>query len=124
MAALPEADPERAIRDTAVAATTLYASQSGIVSLLGTDFAAVVLRKADDFRLNNLRDLMASPAFVHRLRPGLTPETAALNAWAVSGIETYRRLVLESGWGRKHYERWLADTLLHQALVQRRGRSR
>jgi AcrR family transcriptional regulator len=123
-AGLVEPDPERAIRGITAAATKLYASQSGIMALLSMEFAAVVLRMADGFRLSNLRELMASPSFRRRLRPGLTPETAAMNAWAVSGIETYRRLVHDSSWGHKRYERWLSETVIHQTLVQRRGRSR
>jgi hypothetical protein len=31
------------------------------------------------------------------------------DAWAVSGIETYDRLVLQAGWSHEEYEQWLGD---------------
>ena len=122
--ALAATDPEEAIRGVVVAATRLYAGQSEIIDLLGLEFAATVRRMADQFRLRNLTELLSGPAFVPRLRPGLTPESAALTAWAVSGIENYQRFVRESGWGRKRYERWLGDTLIHLTLSERRPRTR
>ncbi len=119
--ALSVADPEAAFRGVAAAATRLYAGQSKIIDLLGLEFAASMRRRADQFRLRNLRELLSGPAFVPRLRPGLTPENAALSAWTVSGLENYQRLVSESGWGRKRYERWLGDTLIHLTLGETRG---
>jgi len=121
--ALAAPDPEQAIRSVAAAATRLYAAQSEIIDLLSLEFAAVIRRMGDEYRLANIRELMASPMFVARLRPGLTSETAAHTAWAVSGIENYYRLVRVSRWGRKRYEQWLGDTLIRLTLGDlRRGR--
>lgn len=122
--AMAATDPERAFRAVAAAVTRLYAAQSEIIDLLSLEFAATLRRTSDDFRLRNLRDLMASPTFAPRLRPGLTSESAAVDAWAVSGIENYQRLVRESGWSRKRYERWLGDTLIHLTLAPPRRRRR
>ena len=117
-------DPEEAFRGVAAAATRLYVGQSEIIDLLGLEFAANMRRMADQFRLTNLRELLSGPTFVPRLRAGLTPESAALTAWTVSGIENYQRLVGLSGWGRKRYERWLGDTLIHLTLSEPRRRRR
>jgi AcrR family transcriptional regulator len=119
-AAMAASDPERAIRVVVLAVTRLYAAQSEIIDLFSLEFAAAVRRIADGYRLTNLRELMATPTFVHRLRRGLTPESAALSAWTVSGIENYYRLVRESGWSRKRYERWLGDTVIHLTLAEPR----
>src|SRR5256885_11186210 len=94
---LEGADPEEAFRGVAAAATRLYAGQSEIIDLLGLEFAASLRRLADQFRLGNLRELLSGPAFVPRLRPGLTPENAALTAWTVSGLENYQRLGRAAG---------------------------
>ena len=115
--ALAAPDPQRAFRSLAAAVTRMYMGQSGIIDVLSLEFAAVIRRTSDEFRLTNLRELMASPTFRPRLRPGLTPEDAAVNAWAVSGIENYQRLVRESGWDHERYERWLSDTLIHLTLA-------
>lgn len=122
--ALAMPDPEDAFRGVAAAATRLYVAQSELIDLLGLEFAANLRRLADEFRLKNLRELLSGPSFVPRLRLGLTPETAALNAWTVSGIENYQRLVRQSGWSRKRYERWLGDTLIHLTLRERPRRKR
>jgi AcrR family transcriptional regulator len=122
--ALAATDPELAFRAVAAAVTRLYAAQSEIIDLLSLEFAATVRRTSDEFRLRNLRELMASSTFVPRLRPGLTPEGAALDAWTVAGIENYQRLVRESGWTRKRYERWLGDILIHLTLSEPRPRRR
>ncbi len=124
MEALAVPDPEEAFRGVAAAATRLYVGQSEIIDLLGLEFAANMRRMADQFRLTNLRELLSGPTFVPRLRAGLTPESAALTAWTVSGIENYQRLVGLSGWGRKRYERWLGDTLIHLTLSEPRRRRR
>ena len=113
-------DPEEAFRGVAAAATRLYVAQSELIDLLGLEFAANLRRLADEFRLTNLRQLLSGPSFVQRLRPGLTPDSAALTAWTVSGIENYQRLVRQSGWSRKRYERWLGDTLIHLTLRESR----
>src|SRR6266566_3988101 len=89
--ALAVPDPEEAFRGVAAAATRLYVGQSEIIDLLGLEFAANMRRMADQFRLTNLRELLSGPTFVPRLRAGLTPESAALTAWTVSGIENYQR---------------------------------
>lgn len=43
---------------------------------------------------------------------------------AVSGVETYDRLVLRAGWSHEEYEQWLGDTFTRTLLPGRTKRRR
>jgi AcrR family transcriptional regulator len=124
-AALREPDGERAVRLVAAAGSRLYAVEAEVVRLLGAEVAADFARISNQHRLQDLTKLATSS-------PGVAPHfpskedarRAAVAAWAVSGIETYDRLVLQAGWSHEEYERWLGDMLTRTLLPGRTKRSR
>lgn len=55
------------------------------------------------------------------LASDVTVEYATALLWALGSAEMYRMLVVERGWMPKQYEQWLATTLIHALLEQRRA---
>lgn len=51
------------------------------------------------------------------LRPGIDPERAADIAWAISGEETYARLVVRRGWWLDDYIAWMTGLLVRELLA-------
>jgi AcrR family transcriptional regulator len=55
------------------------------------------------------------------LRPGVKERDAADVIHVFMSPEVYRLCVVDRGWSRTHYERWLRDTLAEQLLPPRPG---
>jgi AcrR family transcriptional regulator len=124
-AALREPDGEKAVRLVAAAGSRLYSVEAELVRLLGAEVAANFARISNQHRLQDLTRLATSSPGVASHFPGKEDaRRAAVAAWAVSGIETYDRLVLQAGWSHEEYEQWLGDTFSRTLLPRRTKRSR
>jgi AcrR family transcriptional regulator len=124
-AALRESDGEKAVRLVAAAASRLYSVEAELVRLLSAEVATDFARISNQHRLQDLTKLATSSAGVASRFPGKEDaRRAAVAAWAVSGIETYDRLVLQAGWSHEAYEQWLGDTFTRTLLPGRTKRSR
>jgi hypothetical protein len=98
-AALREPDGEKAVRLVAAAGSRLFSLEAELVRLLSAEVAADFARISNQHRLQDLTKLATSSAGVAFRFPGKEDaRRAAVAAWAVSGIETYDRLVLQAGW--------------------------
>jgi AcrR family transcriptional regulator len=116
-AALREADGEKAVRLVAAAGSRLYAVEAELIRLLSAEVAADFARISNHHRLQDLTRLATtSPGVAPRFAGKDDARRAAVAAWAISGIETYERLVLQAGWSHEEYERWLADTFIRTLL--------
>jgi AcrR family transcriptional regulator len=123
-AALREPDGEKAVRLVAAAGSRLYSVQAELVKLLGAEVAADFARISNHHRLQDLTKLaVSSPGVASHFVSKEHARRAAVAAWAVSGIETYDRLVLQAGWSYEEYEQWLGDTFSRTLLPRRRKRS-
>jgi AcrR family transcriptional regulator len=123
-AALRESDGEKAVRFVAAAASRLYSVEAELVRLLSAEVAADFARISNQRRLQDLTKLATSSPGVASRFPGKEDgRRAAVAAWAVSGIETYDRLVLQAGWSQEEYEQWLGDTFMRTLLPGRTKRS-
>jgi AcrR family transcriptional regulator len=124
-AALREPDGDKAVRLVAAAGSRLYSVEAELVKLLSAEVAADFARISNHHRLQDLTNLATSSAGVasHFARKE-DARRAAISAWAVSGIETYDRLVLQAGWSHEEYEQWLGDTFSRTLLPRRTKRSR
>jgi AcrR family transcriptional regulator len=117
-AALREPDGEKAVRLVAAAGSRLYAVEADLVKLLSTEVAADFARISNQHRLQDLTKLAtSSPGVAPRFASKEEATRAAVAAWAVSGIETYDRLVLQAGWSHEEYEQWLGDTFSRTLLA-------
>jgi AcrR family transcriptional regulator len=122
-AALREPDGEKAVRLVAAAATRLYSLEAELVRLLGAEVAADFARISNQHRLQDLTKLATSSPGVSSRFPGKEDaRRAAVAAWAVSGIETYDRLVLQAGWSHEEYQEWLGDMFTRTLLPRRTKR--
>ena len=119
-AALREPDGEKAIRLVAAAGSRLYAVEAELVKLLSAEVAADFASISNHHRLQDFTRLAtSSPGVASHFRRKEDAKRAAVVAWAVSGIETYDRLVLQAGWSHEEYEKWLGDTLARSLLPRR-----
>ena len=124
-AALREPDGEKAVRLVAAAGSRLYSIEAELIRLLSAEVAADFARISNQHRLQDLTRLATSSAGVASHFDGKDEaRRAAVAAWAISGIETYDRLVLQSGWSHEEYEQWLGDTFTRTLLPARAKRSR
>lgn len=71
-----------------------------------------------------IRDLDPRPGVASHFPGKQDARRAAVAAWAVSGIETYDRLLLQAGWSNEEYEQWLGDMFTRTLLPSRTKRSR
>ena len=123
-AALREPDGERAVRLVAAAGSRLYSVEAELVRLLSAEVAGDFARISNQRRLQDLTRLAtSSPGVASHFGRKEDARRAAVAAWAVSGIETYDRLVLQAGWSRQEYENWLGDTFARALLPRRTKRS-
>ena len=120
-AALTDPDGVKAMRRVAHAATLLYESQAEIIKLLTAEVAADFRRLADSARLQNLKDIAASSPGIRRFRNRASSDEAAVAAWAVSGFDSYDRLVVQAGWRPDRYERWLGNLLISYLVKKSRS---
>ena len=124
-AALGEPDGAKAVSLVAAAASRLYSVEAELVRLLSAEVAADFARISNQRRLQDLTNLAtSSPGVASRFTSKEGARRAAVAAWAVSGIETYDRLVLQAGWSHEEYEQWLCDTFTRTLLPRRPKRSR
>jgi TetR/AcrR family transcriptional regulator, regulator of autoinduction and epiphytic fitness len=119
-AALREPDGAKAIRILAVAAARLHSLEAPLFKLFSAEVAADFGRISDRHRLQNFKDLAASPGFAPHFDSKQEAEQAAVATWAVVGVESYDRLVIQAGWSHHQYERWLIDTITANLLPHRR----
>lgn len=91
--------------------------QQILLSAAGSDSAAAALL-AEHTRQRQVGQGRIAHALAHRaaLRPGLDEPAAADVLHALLSPEVYRLLVTDRHWDPDRYERWLADTLIHQLL--------
>ncbi|HKV86761.1 MAG TPA: helix-turn-helix domain-containing protein [Candidatus Dormibacteraeota bacterium] len=123
-AALREPDGEKAVRIVASAGARLYSVEAVLVKLLSAEVAADFARISNRHRLQDITRLATTSAGIaSRFRTKEDASRAAIAAWAVSGIETYDRLVLQAGWSHEHYVQWLGDMFVAN-LLPPRGKSR
>lgn len=116
-AALREPDGEKAVRLVATTGARLYSVEAEVLKLLGAEVAADFARISNQHRLRDLTRLATSnPGIASRFHSGKDAARAAVALWAISGIETYDRLVLQAGWSHAEYERWLGDTFVANLL--------
>ena len=119
-AALREPDGEKALRLVAEAGSRLYAVEAELVRLLGAEVAADFARISNHHRLQDLTRLAtSSPGVASHFSSKEEARRAAVAAWAVSGIETYDRLVRQAGWSHQEYEKWLGDTFTRTLMPRR-----
>jgi AcrR family transcriptional regulator len=124
-AALREPDGEKAVRLVASAGSRLYSVEAELVRLLNAEVAADFARISNHHRLQDLTQLAtSSPGVASHFPSKEDAKRAAVAAWAVSGIETYERLVLQAGWSHAEYEQWLGDTFTRTLLPRRTKRPR
>jgi AcrR family transcriptional regulator len=124
-AALREPDGQKAVRLVAAAGSRLYSVEAELVRLLGAEVAADFARISNQHRLQDLTRLAtSSPGVASNFSSKDDAKRAAVAAWAISGIETYDRLVLQAGWSHQEYEQWLGDMFARTLLPGRTKRSR
>lgn len=124
-AALREPDGEKAVRLVAATGARLYSVEAELVKLLSAEVAADFARISNQQRLRDLTRLAtSSPGIASHFNSRDDAARAAVVLWAISGIETYDRLVLQAGWSHDEYERWLGDTFSGTLLPGRRKGSR
>jgi TetR/AcrR family transcriptional regulator, regulator of autoinduction and epiphytic fitness len=78
--------------------------------------AAALLEDQNRQRQAGQGRIAGSLARARALRPGLRERDAADIIHALMSPEVYRLLVLDRGWPRDRYERWLTETLIDQVL--------
>jgi AcrR family transcriptional regulator len=123
-AALRERDGEKAIRIVAAAAVRLYSIEAELVRLFSAEIAADFARISNRHRLKDISKLAtSSPGIASGFQTKDDAARAAAATWAVSGLETYDRLVVESGWSREEYERWLGDTFIATLMPRHRKKA-
>jgi AcrR family transcriptional regulator len=115
-------DPEQLVVRTAHVARAIYESESAELGLLrGTSGFSPVLRKLEEefehIRFEMQRERIDLLFAQHKVKPGLTSESAHRIMWMYTSRDVYRMLVHEGGWTPDAYQQWLAETLV-QALVR------
>ncbi len=111
------AEPDAA-RKLGIYAAALGAIQPRLAPLFGVLQAAAPLdpdlkalwQEIGQRRAANMRLLAADLAATGRLRPGLSPATAADIIWSMNSPEFYLLLVEQRGWSPATFETWLADS--------------
>lgn len=90
-----------------------------LLSAASTDAdAAALLDELTRQRQLGQRMIARSLARAKALRPGLRERDAADVIHAFLSPELYRLLVVDREWKPDRYQRWLADTLVHQLLPE------
>jgi len=89
-----------------------FMRESGDPELLGR------FKEIERNRRERLEELGPQLERTGRLRPGLSGPDAVDIVWAMSGPETYARLVLDRGWSPDRFERWLAEALVNALLSE------
>src|SRR4051794_19396327 len=77
---------------------------------------AAIRQALGESRLQDDREVAQVLADKAALAPGITPEQATDQLWALGSSEVYRMLVVERGWSPEQYEQWLASSLICSLL--------
>jgi hypothetical protein len=120
-------DTAARVRLAAAIARHVYEQMAGGLDLLrGAAFVApelaAVAREIEDRRHDGVALLLEHLAHRGHLRAGLSPAAATDLAWALTGPDLYRKLVVDQGWTGEMYERVLGDALV-EILLGSRGSS-
>lgn len=110
-------DPKERLRLTASVASAIYQGEAREISLLrGSSALSPELREIEaEFetrRYDLQRARIEAIDAAGLLKQGLTVKAARDIMWMLTGRDTFRMLVVESGWSPEAYEEWLAETLV------------
>ena len=124
-AAMREPDGEKALRLVAAAGSRLYSVEARLIKLLSAEVAGEFARISNQHRLQDfIRMATSSAGVASRFSGKEDARRAAVATWAVTGVETYDRLVLQAGWSHEEYEQWLGDIFNRTMMPSRTRRSR
>jgi AcrR family transcriptional regulator len=121
-AARERGEPEAWVRMMGTFARRLYEPCAEILRFMRESGDPTLLaryREIEHGRLGHLRDLGPQLERSGGLRPGMKGKQAVDIVWALSGPETYERLVLAKGWTPERFESWLGDALANFVLTGR-----
>jgi AcrR family transcriptional regulator len=127
---LAEPDPYRAVELEVKHLTELWSRYAEIKEVLrgaassGEPALRQLWQQGEHERLIAARRFITALEAKGPLRTGLDRDIAIDIAWLHTAPEHYHGLVIERGWSRTQYERWLADTLTHALLAPKRAVSR
>jgi AcrR family transcriptional regulator len=111
-----EPDPRKALAlwaqmVTAIAARTAPISEVLTAAADADPDAAQLLADADRDRMFGATAFTRYLASLNGLAPGITPQHAADQCWALMDGHLYRRLVTQRGWATSDYAQWLSSSL-------------
>jgi AcrR family transcriptional regulator len=111
-----EPDPRKALVLWAQMVTEIAARAAPISEVLtaaadADPDAAQLLADADRDRMFGATAFTRYLASLNGLAPGITPQQAADQCWALMDGHLYRRLVTQRGWTASDYAQWLSSSL-------------
>ena len=113
---LDAADASAVVRDLARTSTQIVTRISDVLEVV--EAAAAVDPEIAALVAKNDADRLRGHTFAAKLlkargglRPGLSVEAASGIVWALTGVRSYRFLVVGQGWSPDRYRRWLEDAL-------------
>lgn len=110
-------DPVEMIAITPEIAGSVWDAESDQLGLLrGASAFSPSLRKLEEefeqMRLEMQESRIRLLFEQNKARPGLTLGEARRILWMYTSRDVYRMLVIDGGWTRQHYRRWLRETLI------------
>lgn len=108
-------DPEASLLALGTFARRLYEPCAPVLRFMRESGDPVLLgryRQIDRARLEQLKPLGPQLQRSRRLRRGLNAKHAIDIVWALTGPETYERLVIDHGWSPGEFEAWLGASLV------------
>jgi len=109
-------DPRRQLRERLAFTCRFYAGGADLIDIARTvsgvepDLRAFWLA-GEGRRHKATSALVAQWDAAGALAPGVRAEEATDVMWALGGPDVFRLLIVERGWSRSRFERWLAATL-------------
>lgn len=122
VSALAEPDPARAVA-LIVAGTADIAGRVApmipVFHAVAAEPAGAVYARAEDLRVEGMRNLVAALRTKATLRKGLTVNRAVDLLVVLLGPECYRSFVIDRGWSQKRWVDWTSALLTHELFEVR-----
>jgi AcrR family transcriptional regulator len=112
-------DPEVWLRGSAQISRRIYETCADLLRFMersGDPELLARYHEHEELRLAQEGFLPAALDATGRLQVGMTPAEILAVIWALTGSDTYSRLVFERGWTPSRYEEWLGATLISLLL--------
>lgn len=119
--AVQEADARRALRKIVAGIATLNARMAPMLPVftaVSQDAAGVIHQRSEQLRRQGMAELVDVLAHKTPLAQGMTRRRAGDLLHVLTGPESYRAFVLDSGWPERDWVRWVSNTLCHDLFIE------